>query len=300
MPALEDMRIFSKVAELHSFTRAAAALGLSKQTVSRRIGALEADLGAILVERTTRSFRITAVGEAYAGRCTEIVRLADEANAAITRPGDPPRGVLRVTAAPLFGEWFLAPVVREYADRHRDARVEVVLTQRRVELVEDGFDVAIRLGHPPDPSLIAVELMPAVMRYCASPEYLDRRGAPHRPEELRDHDCVALMPDGGPPRWLFSGPSGAFTRAVPARIVVNNLSMAHRATLDGIGIGNLPAFACDDELRDGRLVSVLDEWTGNYGHVHAVYSANRALAARVRAFVDLLVEQLAGEPPWVM
>ena len=169
---LEDMRLFARVAAARSFTGAARQLGIPKQTLSRRVAGLEHALGVRLLHRTTRRLYLTEVGAAYAERCDEVIRMAEEANRSVTDAGEVPKGTLRVTADPVFGEAFLGGVITEFARRWPEVHVEVVLTRRRVDLVEEGFDLAFRVGRVDDPALTATRLGPARVRYCASPRYL--------------------------------------------------------------------------------------------------------------------------------
>ncbi len=298
MVRLEDMRVFAKVAEAESFTRAAAQLGMPKQTVSRRVAALEGSLGAQLLHRTTRRLRLTEAGAEYAVRCAEIVRLAEAANGAVGDPGGSPTGVLRVTADPVFAEAFLPKLVAEYATTHGDVQVDVVLTRRRVDLVQEGFDAAFRVGVSEDPGLVIHRLGAARIRYCASPEYIALRGAPAAPRDLGDHDCVALASDGGAARWPFRSPRGIQMIAVEGRARVSDFALVRAFVAAGMGIGNFPAFACADDVANGRLVPVLDDWVPDTGYVSLVHPRSRYPAARVQDFVKLTRLRFA-QAPWV-
>ncbi|MEW5848067.1 MAG: LysR family transcriptional regulator [Myxococcota bacterium] len=294
------MRLFARVAEARSFTGAARQLGIPKQTLSRRIAELEEALDVQLIHRTTRKLHLTDVGAAYAERCAELVRLAEEANRAVTDTRQAPRGVLRVTADPVFGEAFVTGLVVEYAQRWPQVQVDVMLTRRHVDLVEEGFDVAFRIGRADDPALTATALGPARVRYCASPRYLARRGTPTSPEDLSRHECLPLVTDGTPQRWPFRGPKGPVLLPVPARLRFTSFAMAHAAALAGLGIAIFPEFACADDLRQGRLVPVLEDFVVDVGAVLLVHPTARYLTARVRTFVELAQERLARNPPWVV
>jgi DNA-binding transcriptional LysR family regulator len=266
---------------------------MPKQTVSRRLAELEAALGVQLAQRTTRRLRLTDVGRAYAVRCREVARLADEANrAAAAVAGDEPRGTLRITADPTFGEAFLPGLSAEFLARYGEVRLEVVLTNRYVDLVDEGFDLAFRVGRLEDSSLVARRLGPARLWCCAAPGYLERKGVPADPSALAEHDCIELSPRRGPSRWPFRDPEGG-VQAVPVtgRIQVDSLPMARQIARAGLGIANLPAFACEADVEAGTLSTVLDEWTIDVGGVFVVYPPQRFLAARVRRFVDLAVER---------
>lgn len=293
---IDDMRLFAELAEAGSLTAAAARLGMPKQTVSRRLAELEDALGVQLAQRTTRRLRLTDVGRAYAVRCREVARLADEANRAATAvAGEEPRGTLRITADPTFGEAFLPGLVAQYLARYEGVRLEVMLANRYVDLIDEGFDLAFRVGRLEDSSLIVRRLGPARLLCCASPEYLARRGAPTTPAALAEHDCIELAPRRGPSRWPFRGPDGGVqTVAVTGRIQVNSLPMARQVARAGLGIANLPAFACAADIEGNTLQTVLDSWMIDVGGVHVVYPPQRFLASRVRRFVDLAVERLGG------
>jgi DNA-binding transcriptional LysR family regulator len=297
---LEDMRLFAKVAEARSFTSAARLLGVPKQTLSRRVAELEQELGVQLLVRTTRRLHLTDVGAAYAARCAELVRLAEEANHAVTDTLQEPKGVLRVTADPVFGEAFVTGLVVEYARRWPQVQVDVVLTKRHVHLLEEGFDVAFRIGKVEDPALTATSLGPARVRYCASPEYLERRGVPTNPEQLQQHECILVVSEGAPVRWPFRGPKGDLLVPVSGRLRFNNFAMAHAAVLQGLGIAIFPEFACAADIQQGRLVPILEDWGVEVGAVWLVHPTHRYLTARVRTFVELALERLAHEQPWVV
>lgn len=287
---LDDMRVFAALAAARSFTHAASALGLPKQTVSRRIAELERRLDVSLVHRTTRRVSLTDAGVAYAERCNEITRLAEEANTAASEVREVPRGVLRVSADPVFGDAFLGPVLVAYARRHPGVRIDVVLTRRRVDLAEEGFDAAIRVGAVTDPTLTARPLGPARIRYCASRAYVRARGAPERAADLAAHDAVAVAPDGAPVRW----PVGGALVEVSPRIRTTSFALAHAAVAAGLGVGLYPEFAAAPHLRRRALVPVLGPEPIDVGGIWLVHVAGRRTPARTRAFVDLVASELAG------
>jgi len=295
---IEDMRLFAKVADAKSFTGAARQLGIPKQTISRRVAELERALGVELMHRTTRRLHLSDVGAAYAARCADMVRVAEEANRAISDVHDVPRGTLRVTADPVFGDAFVTGLVTDYARRWPETRLEVVLTRRRVDLIDERFDAAFRVGQADDAALSGVALGAARVRYCASPAYVARRGAPARPADLKDHDCIVVASDGGPARWPLPGASGPRLVAVSGRLSVSSFAMAHAAALDGLGVALFPELACADDLRRRRLVPVLGGCVVDVGAVWLLHPARRFVPARVRAFVDLARERFARAPPW--
>jgi DNA-binding transcriptional LysR family regulator len=294
---LDDMRLFAAVAAANSFTGAARELEMPKQTVSRRIGELEHELGVQLVLRTTRRMQLTPAGERYAARCAEMVRIADDANRALGDESELPRGTLRITADPLLGEAFLPPIVHELAMRWPDVRLEILLTQRRVDLIEEGFDIAFRIGHVDDDSLEGRALGPARIRFCASPAYLRRRGRPKAPRALADHDCIVVRADLGATSWPFRGERGG-VQAVPieGRYRCNSHVLAYEAALAGLGIAVFPQFACASDIRRRRLAPVLDDWRIDVGQVWLVHPAQRFANVTVQRFVELATERLASAP----
>ena len=296
---LEDMKLFARVAEAKSFTAAARILGMPKQTVSRRVAELERALGVQLLHRTTRRLHLSDAGAAYAERCAEVVRIAADANRAVADTQQVPRGRLRVTADPVFGEAFLPDLVFEFARQWPEIEIDVVLTRRRVDLVEEGFDVAFRVGHVDDASLSGFNLGPARVRYCASPSYIARRGAPETPDDLKSHDCILVSSVAGPVRWPFRGSKGATMVPVSGRFQFSSHAMARDAALAGLGIAIFPEFACAQDVRRKRLVAVLEDRGVDVGAVWLIHAARRFLPARVRAFAELTRERFSRAPPWL-
>ncbi len=294
-----DMGLFARVAEAKSFTAAAQALGIPKQTLSRRIAALERALGVRLMHRTTRRLHLTDAGAAYAEGCAELVRVAAAANRAVTDAHEAPAGTLRVTADPVLGEAFLAELLVDYARRHPAVRLHVLLTRRRVDLVAEGFDVAFRVGPLDDPAA-GVELGPARIRYCASPQYVARRGAPTGPEQLAEHDCLVVASPGEAVRWPLPGERRPRLVPVVGKHVLSSFALARSAALAGLGIAIFPEFACVDDVRRGRLVPVLGPDPVDVGAVCLVHAGGRRVPARVRAFTELARERFARQPPWVV
>lgn len=283
---LDDLRVFAALAQTRSFTRAGQALGLPKQTVSRRIAQLEARLGCRLVLRSPAGLSLTPPGEAYALRCAEVVALAEAADAALADLQATPQGTLRVTADPVFGEAFLGPVLLEFAQRWPAVRVDVLLTRAKLDLAREGVDVAFRIGPVDGAELTAVRLGEARVFLCASPGYLAARGAPADAAALSGHDCVGVV-DDGPLRWPLVSMRGRSAVVVDARLQLGSLRLVHEAVRRGLGIGLLPEFLCGAELRSGDLRPVLMADGCEVGGIWLVHPARRTQAAKVRAFVAL-------------
>ena len=293
---LNAMVVFERVVRDGSFTAAARSLGLSKSSVSQRVARLEERLGVRLLQRTTRTLRLTDDGAVYYERCARIAAEVREADAALTEARPVPHGLLRVTAPRLFGDAFLVGIVAEFLARYPQARVDLVLAERLVDLVDEGFDVAIRIGRLDDSELRVRGLGGAPSVYCSSPAYLERRGRPADPDQLKEHDLLVVS-DTTRATWMFSG--GATSRlSVEGRLRVNSLVVARNVALRGAGIAWLPRFLSDDALRSGELVPILEEFAPPAFPIFAVWPSNRHLSAKVRAFLDLLAEQTAAAPPW--
>lgn len=286
---LDDALIFTRVVECHSFTSAATTLGMQKSTVSRRIAQLEDRLGVRLLNRTTRKLRLTEVGQAYYERCRQIMQEFSEAEQAIMQLQREPTGLLRVSSPIEFGQLFLGGVVGDFMRSYPAIQVEVELTTRAVDPVEEGVDVVIHLGRPQDSSLVARLLMTSPRQLYASPDYIRRHGMPQTPEELSNHRCIHALVDGAR-KWHFQQPA----QSVPINpvLVVNNITFAREAALAGVGILNAPAFIAEPCVEAGTLVRVLEQTELPSSELHALYPSRRFQAMKVKAFIDFVVERL--------
>lgn len=286
---LNELLIFAKVVQAGSFTAAAAALRMPKSTVSRKVSELEARVGAQLLQRTTRKLRLTEVGRAYFERCERVVAEAELAEELVTRMQASPHGLLRVTAPLNFP--VLGPLAAEFLARYPEVRLELVCTDRQVDLVAEGFDVAVRAGRLSDSTLIARRLGSIERVVVASPAYVEAHGAPRRPADLERHDCLVF--GGGREGNLWSLQSGSRSVTVPvrARMVVNDFDMLHAAALAGSGVTMLNAHTCAEDLAAGRLRRILPGWNSPGTPVHALYPGSRHLSPKVSAFVDFLRER---------
>jgi DNA-binding transcriptional LysR family regulator len=294
---LNQLVIFAKVVETRSFTAAGRSLGLPKSTVSRKVAQLEERLGVLLLQRTTRKLSLTEVGAAFYERCARISTEIDEAEQAVMHLHRDPRGLLRLTAPPDASE-FLADVISDFLVAYPAVDIQLELTDRVVDMVDEGFDLSIRVERLADATLISRELGPIQRFLVASPEYLGRRGIPERPEELANHDLVVL---GNPRRdqlmELNGHEGGKVSIKARPRLVVNSTGMLREAVVAGVGIGMLPAFKCADDLHNARLQAFLHDWTQTDSTIHALYPTSRHLSAKVRTFLDYVAERL-DPPPW--
>ena len=293
---LNEMAIFVHVVEAGSFTGAARNLGLPKSTVSRKITQLEERLGVRLIQRTTRSLRLTDTGNAYYSQCARILGEIEEANVAVARMQSTPTGTLRITAPVLFGSTVLSGMVADYLEQHPQVSVDMVLTDQNLDLVQDGIDVAFRVGQLEDSSLIGRHLGDVRAILCASPDYIKSRGIPEHPDSLHEH---ALMVLSQWPSWQLSGPDNdTYNLNVKARIQVNDFASLYTLALSGSGIAPLPTMIAAPAIRSGKLVPVLPEWPFEASPLHALYPSNRHLSAKVRSFVDFVIEAVRPAPPW--
>ena len=299
MQDLNEIAIFARVVREQSFTKAARALGLPKSTVSERVSRLEERLGVRLLERTTRHVRPTAAGAAYYERAARVVAEIEEANAAVTDIHRSPKGLLRVASPLLFGHAFLGDFVADFLVQHPEIEVELIVADRHFDVVEEGFDLAIHVLGPIEASLVARKIGTADRMCVASPAYLAQHDAPTTPKDLLRHSCLVSSNDRRA-NWLFSKDGQSETITVQGRYSVNSIQLALSAALRGVGIAVLPAFFCAAALRAGSLSPVLVGWSPGRSEVHVVYPGSRHLSARVRLFIDALIDSFTALPPWLL
>ncbi|PAU89084.1 LysR family transcriptional regulator [Pseudomonas sp. WN033] len=286
---LDDALIFTRVVECHSFTSAATTLGMQKSTVSRRIAQLEERLGVRLLNRTTRKLRLTEVGQAYYERCRQIMQEFSEAEQAIMQLQREPTGLLRISSPIEFGQLFLGKVVGEFMRCYPAIQVEVELTTRTVDPVEEGVDIVIHRGRLPDSSLVARPLISSPSQLYASPDYIRQYGMPSKPEELTHHRCIQSVSETSR-KWHFLEPVVNVT--VNPVMTVNNVTFAREAALAGAGIVNVPAFIAEPCVELGTLVRVLEHCRLPSSELCALYPSRRFQAMKVKAFIDYLVESV--------
>ncbi len=292
MSQLEDMQLFVTVVERGSFTAAADLLGLSKQFISRRLMQLEARLGVRLINRSTRRLDITPVGQAYYERVTRILADVEEAEQVISHQRTTPRGTLRLSAPMSFGTLYLGSLLPAFLMRYPDISIELELSDRRVDMLEEGFDMAIRIGSLQDSTLIARPLGASEMITCCSPDYLQTQGAPQTPEELSSHECL-LYGHGRQAEWLYQRSGSPARISVRGRYRVNNGELLRDAAMAGLGITLLPSFIVGPELRTGRLIRLLDKFQPPALNIYALYPQHRQISLLIRVFSDYLHETLS-------
>jgi DNA-binding transcriptional LysR family regulator len=297
MDQLSSLRIFTRVVEAQSFTAAADKLGLSRAVVSKAVIDLEHSLGARLLERTTRRVKTNEIGAAYYEKCVRILAELDEADRAVRDLHDEPRGTLRVNAPVSFGALHLKPVITSYMTAYPQVHLSLSLNDRFVDMIDEGFDVAIRIAQLEDSSLVARKVAPARRVLCAAPAYLKRQGTPLAPADLAQHRCLAYG-NTAHQDWKLRGADGEHSVRVTGPMSSNNGDMLHCAATDGLGIALLPTFIVGPDLQDGRLQVVLPDYSPGDLSIYAVYPPNRHLAAKVRTFIDVLVKNFGPRPYW--
>jgi DNA-binding transcriptional LysR family regulator len=292
---LNEIVVFTKVVQAGSFIGASRELDMPKSTVSRKVTELEERLGARLLQRTTRKLSLTDVGRTYYQHAARVVAEVEEAELAVTRMQQAPRGLLRVTTPLNFA--YLAPLVASFLKRHPEVQVELVCTDRVVDLVQEGFDVAVRAGSLGDSTLIARSLGNIKSFLVASPKFLQTQGTPTTPKDLQRYDCIAF--GAGPDRtsWRLQQRDKIITVNVRTRLIVNDFEFLDEAARSGLGIAMLPVHRCIEQLLRKKLRRVLPEWSSFEVPFHAVYPSTRHLSPKVKAFLDHLKDHMTP-PPW--
>lgn len=295
-----EMAAFVRVVEEGGFSAAARKLGVTPSAISKLIGRLEDRLGARLLHRTTRSINLTHEGVAFYQRSVRILREIEEAEDAITQLHVAPRGTLRVNAAVAFATYQIVPLMPEFLERYPEIHLELTVTDRVVDLIEEGVDVAIRIGARTDSSLISRQLAEDHRLICAAPAYFDRHGVPQTPDDLASHNCLAWMANqGGLNDWPFEGPDGPFTVTVSGNAEVNSGETLYGMALAGLGLARMAEFRVGPDIAAGRLVPVLlDHHRADPLPIHVMYPHRRHLLPKVRSFVDFLAMNFTPVPPW--
>ena len=299
MDKLTSMLVFSKVAKAGSFAAAAKELGLSRAMATKHVMQLENGLGIRLLNRTTRNLNLTEVGAVYLERCRQILDDMEEMELAVTRLQTEPRGLLKVCATPFFGSYHLAPAISAYMEVYPDVHVDLTLQTSNVDLIEEGFDLAIQLDELQDSSLIARSLGTSQRVVCGAPSYFKQHGIPQSPEDLRNHNCLVNLSLSPRDHWQFNIPGGETTVVKVSGTMQANVADALRiAALSGLGLVILPTYMVGQDIRRNRLQAVLTEFVPAPLEIHAVYPHRKHLSAKVRTFVDFLHERFHPKPYW--
>lgn len=299
MDRLESDRMFIAVMDEGSFTAAADKLGTSSGQASKLLSRLESDLGVRLLNRTTRSVSPTEAGRAYYDRLKPLLDELETLDLDIRNISQSPRGRLRLSAPLTFGIRELAPALNDFAGLYPDIELDVSFSDRVVNVVDEGFDMAVRIGRPGDSSLIIRRLGTVRIVVVATPAYLEEHGAPENLSDLAHHNCIIDTNFRDPNRWPFKKADGEETMvSVAGRIRYSNAAACQQAALAGLGLACIPSFVAEQSLRSGELVRVLREYEPSPYDVHALYPHNRHLAAKVRLLVDFLTERYRKTPKW--
>jgi DNA-binding transcriptional LysR family regulator len=297
MDRLEGMRVFVRVAELGSFAAVARQLGVARSVVSRQVAGLEAHLGAKLMVRSTRSLSLTSAGTAYLEKCRVILNLVDSAETDVAQERAIARGHIRMGLPLSFGLRRLAPLLLEFAEQHAAVSLEMDYTDRRVDLVEEGFDLSIRITARIGPADVVRKLGSCRMLTVAAPGYLARHGRPRQLSDLAGHECFAYAGDASPGTWSFGRGDRVETVDVRSRFTANNGDVLAEAAAHGLGITLAPDFIAEAYLRDGRLEPVLGEFSPPDLGVYAVLPGTRHLPYRVRVLIDFISTRLRSATP---
>lgn len=296
MDRLHLMSVFVAVAEAESFAGGARNLGMSAPAVTRAIAALEARLGVRLLARTTRVVRLTEAGARYLEDCRRIIADADEADESARGLNAAPRGRLHVTAPVLFGRLFVMPAVQAYVDRYPDVSVNALFLDRVVSLVDEGLDVAVRIGELPDSSLRAIRVGQIRRVVCGAPAYLERHGTPLHPSELQQHRIIATSAITPSTEWRFFRDSRATSVRVSPRLTVNSNDAAIAAAVSGWGLTRVLSYMIAPQLQAGQLQTILTAFEPAPLPIHILHREGRHASAKVRAFIDLIVAHLRSHP----
>ncbi len=293
MDKLNGMRAFVAVVEAGGFSNAARKVRLSKNLLSKYVAQLEAELNVRLLNRSTRKVSPTPTGQAYYQRCLPILAELDELESSVQANQHTPRGDLRISAPVSFAELYLMPLISEYSKRWPDLNIELILSDRLVDLVEDGIDIALRIAELPDSSLVARRLCPVRTIVCASPAYFHQAGRPAHPSELKHHQAIFDANITRTQQWLFLEQDKKLAVTLKGSITVNSIRAVRELLLEDLGLGLCPDFVVAEDIRSGRLEEVLSDYAFHHMALYAVYPHRRHLSAKVRLLIDMLVEKFS-------
>lgn len=288
---LNEVFVFIKVIQEGSFSQAAKKLGMPNSTVSAKVSSLEKRLGVTLIQRTTRKLSITEPGKAYFQRCMQGLEEIESAESELVNVRGEPQGLLRITGPIELGSSILPDILSEFSHKYPKVRTEVILTDRRVDLLSESVDLAIRAGELKDSTLIAKRLGSAYFVPVASPKYLKSKGTPSHPRDLRQHQCLVHTPLGVD-EWKLTSPKGAFNVPLPARIIANDLRMIRVLAMRGEGIALMPTHMIYSDCQAGKLVRILPDWKTAIAPVHFVYPAQKYVTPKLSAFINLATDSL--------
>lgn len=295
---LNLMIIFAHVVNEQSFSVAARKLGVSRSSVSKAVAKLEHALGASLLNRSTRHLSLTEVGTAFFDYCTRISYEADQAHKMIDSLNAQPRGVLKVAASVAFGTLHIAPAIGDFLRQYPELDIDMTITDRVVDLTEEGYDVVISVTKDLPQALVARKLAPIRRKLCATPDYFEEFGTPILPQDLVNHNCLDYIHSGDKGLWRFNGPGGEVSVPVSGRLRINDDEALSQVVLGGFGLALLPTFIIGKDIQAKRLKSVLSEYIPVHQHVYALYLPKRNLPLKIRVLIDFLIDRFGTEPYW--
>ncbi|MDR4516622.1 MAG: LysR family transcriptional regulator [Nitrosomonas sp.] len=290
--------IFARVVESGSFAEAARRMDISRSAVSKAVSKLEKNLGAQLLNRSTRHLSLTEAGTVLAEHAVHILDEAEQAERVVNSMQAEPRGMLKVCASVAFGTLHVAPALADFLSRYPEIRIDLTITDRPVDLVGEGYDVIIRVTNEPDVNLVARKLAPVRRKLCATPQYFQHNGTPQTPEDLIKHNCLDYTLSGEQGYWNFTGPEGVIAVPVSGTLRINDDDALSQAVLGGLGIALLPTFTVGKDLQNGKLQAVLSEYIAVERYVYVCYLPSRHVPAKVRSFIDFLLQRIGPVPYW--
>ncbi len=298
MDRFHSMSVFIEVVDRGGFTAAQERTGLSRAQISKLVMQLEAHLGTRLLNRTTRRISLTEMGRIYYERCKVLLLEVDEIDSMAGEHTETPRGTLTIGAPGSFGILHFKDVITEYMKQYPQVQISLQLTDRFVDVVDEGFDVVIRIAEMADTSLIARKLSSCKLVYCASPKYLKEHGTPNVPQDLALHHCLLYSNADKPDTWSFYGPAGIENVRVSGPLTTDNGHILRAAALADLGIVFMPTFIVGEDLRNGSLQQVLSDYCPPELNINAVFPSRRYLSAKVRTFIDFAAQYFSDEPAW--
>lgn len=298
MQDLNHIVIFARVVEAGSFSEAARRLDISRSAVSKAVAKLEKDLSTRLLNRSTRHLSLTEAGAAFAEYSVRILEEAEQAERVVNSLQAEPQGLLKVSASVAFGTLHVAPALADFLEQYPKIRIDLTITDHHVDLVEEGYDVLIRVTNEPDLNLAARKLAPARRILCATPKYFQQHGVPKTPEDLVVHNCLDYTLSGEQGYWRFIGPAGEISVPVSGTLRINDDDALSQAVLGGLGVALLPTFTVGRDLQRGKLQAVLSEYIPVDRYIYASYFPSRYLPAKIRVFIDFFAQRIGAVPYW--
>ncbi|MBI1383798.1 MAG: LysR family transcriptional regulator [Rhizobiales bacterium] len=296
MTAITDLEIFARVARTGNMSAAGREMKLSPAVVSKRISLLEERLGARLFQRTTRQLTLTETGEGFFKRVVDILNLVEEAEDFVSRRNTSPKGVLKVTAPTSFSRLHLAPHLPAFLEAYPEIELDIQLSDSFVDIIRDGFDMAIRIGELKDSTMVAKRLAPNQRVICAAPSYLKAHGEPKSLQDLDYHNCIS---SGSSDQWRLDGPAGPVSVRVRGNVRTNSGELARELLMAGHGVGLRATWDVAEELKSGLLKRILPDYMGSSNMaIYAVYPCRDFMPAKVNAFIEFLGKLYGAEPPW--